>query len=273
MFNDWQQALHAEGLPLHPNHVAQETAAARTIARHAGSMEDLLLLLDAIGLPADDATLTTLLPLMNRPEGEPRMPEQNKAPTDAFEAMALSMHHADASTSQIIAATGLSEEEIIALVGADDTTPGSSASADGPTTAPDGATADAIDELLGWAEAHPTATIRNKAARVRGDLAELTDRRSSDDAQRKAEERVARLRAELEQAQEQLRAAKASPRPAAVATPIRSGLGSGRTRQELALVRAWARENGHQVADAGVIRKAVLEAYDAAHQSPARKAG
>ncbi|MGV9758603.1 hypothetical protein ACWDUC_22615 [Streptomyces tricolor] len=51
MFTDWQQALEAEGLPLHPTSTDQEAAAARTLARHATSKEDLVLLLDAVGLP------------------------------------------------------------------------------------------------------------------------------------------------------------------------------------------------------------------------------
>ena len=55
--------------------------------------------------------------------------------------------------------------------------------------------------------------IRNKAARIRSDLYELTARRQADDVQREAEERVAKLKAELEQAQETLRAVKAGGRP------------------------------------------------------------
>lgn len=35
------------------------------------------------------------------------------------------------------------------------------------------------------------------------------------------------------------------------------------TRHDRAAVRAWARENGHQVSDRGRIPTAVLEAYDA----------
>lgn len=54
---------------------------------------------------------------------------------------------------------------------------------------------------------------------------------------------------------------------------IRAGLGSGRSREELAAIRTWARANGHQVADASMVRKAVLQAYDAAHRAPVRKAG
>ncbi|MFK8905881.1 histone-like nucleoid-structuring protein Lsr2 [Streptomyces sp. YS-3] len=51
------------------------------------------------------------------------------------------------------------------------------------------------------------------------------------------------------------------------------GLGSGRTREELAAIRTWAREHGHQVADHGMVPKRILEAYDAAHPAPVRKAG
>ncbi|MFE1036803.1 histone-like nucleoid-structuring protein Lsr2 [Streptomyces sp. NPDC058807] len=281
MFTDWKEALEAsDGLPLHPTSTEQEAAAARTLARNAASKEDLVLLLDAVGLPGDDGTLTALLPLLNSHEGAPDM-QQTPAATgpNAFEATALSMFYADHSMAEITEATGLSEDEITALVTdqqrkadageTDDTTP---AATDAAAPAVD----DSVEQLLAWAETHPTASIRNKAARVRTDVAELTARRAVDDAQREAEERVAQLTAELEKAKENLRAVKAGAHPAPAAatapTPIRPGLGSGRTREELAAIRTWARANGHQVADAGMIRKAVLEAYDAAHQTPAAKA-
>ncbi|WP_431329786.1 Lsr2 family DNA-binding protein [Streptomyces sp. IPPR8] len=278
MFTDWQQALEAEGLPLSATSTEQEAAAARALARRATSKEDLVLLLDAVGLPGDDDTLIALLPLLNSPEGAPDMKQTPTASPNAFEATALSMHYADHPMAEITSATGLSEDEITALVDAqqrkagagetDDTTPA------GPAADP--AVDDSVQQLLAWAEKHPTAGIRNKAARVRADVAELTARRAAEDAQREAEERVAKLTAELEKAKEALRAAKAgAPTAAATAasTPIRPGNGSGRTREELAAIRTWARANGHKVADAGMIRKVVLEAYDAAHQAPAAKAG
>ncbi|WP_436318148.1 Lsr2 family DNA-binding protein [Streptomyces albus] len=40
----------------------------------------------------------------------------------------------------------------------------------------------------------------------------------------------------------------------------------------MAAIRTWARANGHPVADAVVIRKSMLQAYDDAHQGPAAKA-
>ncbi|MFH8419274.1 Lsr2 family DNA-binding protein [Streptomyces collinus] len=263
MFGDWQEALQAEGLPLNPNPVEQQAAAARTVARHAGGKEDLVLLLDAVGLPGDDDTLTALLPLIPDHAGETGM---NERPLNATEATALSMYYDGANTAAITDATGLTEDEITALAETNDP----------PRSTPtdDATAADGVEQLLAWAEGHPTASIRNKAARVRGDLAELTARRATDDAQREAEERVTRLKAELEKAQEDLRAVKAGTAPAATVapTPIRSGLGSGRSREELAAIRIWARANGHPVADAGMIRKSVLEAYDAAHQTPTAKA-
>ncbi|MFD8958832.1 histone-like nucleoid-structuring protein Lsr2 [Streptomyces caelestis] len=129
-----------------------------------------------------------------------------------------------------------------------------------------------VQELLDWASAHPAAAVRNRAVRITADLAELTERRDTEAAQREAEEKVARAKAELERAQEELRTVKAGTRTTAAA-PIAVRAGSGRSREELAAIRAWARENGHQVADAGMVRRAVLEAFDAAHQAPVRKTG
>ncbi|WP_030019322.1 Lsr2 family DNA-binding protein [Streptomyces monomycini] len=285
MFTDMREALDAESLDLAPPGADQQAAAARTVARLATSTEDLVLLLDAIGLPGDDATLATLLPLLPRCKGDTDMPQPQptpapKSPT-TFEAMALSMYYADASAAEITAATGLSEDEVTTLVNAQEAKTEVMLDADeqtrtGSTPLPEAD--DPVEQLLAWAEAHPAAGIRAKAVRVRSDLADLTARRAADAAQRKAEERVARLKAELERAQEQLRVVKAGSRPASTApaaepTPIRAGLGSGRAPQELTAIRTWARANGHVVADKGMVPKAVLAAYDAAHQAPDRKAG
>ncbi|MFJ4966734.1 histone-like nucleoid-structuring protein Lsr2 [Streptomyces sp. NPDC088729] len=125
-----------------------------------------------------------------------------------------------------------------------------------------------VQELLDWAAAHPAAAVRNRAARITADLAELTERRDTEAAQCEAEEKVARAKAELERAQEELRTVKAGTR-----TTARTGSGSGRSREELATIRAWARETGHQVADQGMVPRRVQEAYDAAHQATARKSG
>ncbi|MET0820624.1 MAG: Lsr2 family protein [Aeromicrobium sp.] len=44
----------------------------------------------------------------------------------------------------------------------------------------------------------------------------------------------------------------------------RKSSGSGRTPEELAHIRAWAKENGHTVSERGRIKSEVLEAFDAA---------
>lgn len=288
MFTDWTEALEAEGLPLDPTTTEQEAAAARVTARNAGSKEDLALLLEALGLPGDDDTVSTLLPLLPSPEGDPDMP---RTTANAFEATALSMYHADHPVAEITQATGLTEDEITALVAATkDTTdaPEQTGSSAGDTAAGKSVEAGvdvSVEQLLAWAEAHPAAGIRNKAARVRSDLAELTGRHATDHAQRKAEDKVATLKSQLEQAQEELKAIKAGTLPAnttvaapdaapatAAPTPIRSGMGSGRTKEELAAIRTWARRKGYKVADAGVVKKAIIDEYDAAHQAPAAKA-
>jgi hypothetical protein len=282
MFTDWQEALEAEGLPLNPTTTEQEAAAARVTARRASSKEDLVLLLDVLGLPGDGDTLTALLPLLPDHAGETGMTER---PLNATEATALSMYYDGADTAAITDATGLPEDEITALAEANDP-PRTPAADDADDTAAadaneagDNEPGDSVEQLLAWAEAHPTAGIRDMAARVRGDLAELTARRATDDAQRKAEQRVATLQAELEKAQEELRAVMAGTHPAnatatatVAPTPIRSGLGSGRTKEELAAIRTWARANGYRVADKGMVAKKILDAYDAAQQAPAARA-
>lgn len=280
MFTDWTEALEAEALPLDPNPQQQLAAAARVTARSSRDKDDLGLLLDVLGLPTDTDTLTALLPLIPETGDAPTMTNTPAAPAlSGHEAMAISMHNNGDTEQAIREATGLSETELSDLITNQVLglpRPAADAPAIDVPVVPL-AVSNEIQELLDWAAAHPAAGVRSRAARITADLSELTDRRDSEAAQREAEAKVAKARAELEKAQEELRAAKAGTRTTTAAatapTPIRSGLGSGRTREELAAIRTWARANGHQVADAGMVRKAVLEAYDAAHQAPVRKAG
>ncbi|MFJ4917671.1 histone-like nucleoid-structuring protein Lsr2 [Streptomyces sp. NPDC088726] len=281
MFTDWTEALEAESLPLDPNPAQQLAAAARVTARRSRDKDDLGLLLDVLGLPTDPDTLTALLPLIPETGDAPTMTNTPAAPAlSAFEALAISMHNNGDSEQAIREATGLSETELSDLIanqvlGLPRQAADAPAAIDVPVVALP--VSNVLQELIDWASAHPTASVRSRAARITADLSELSERRDSEAAQREAEEKVAKAKAELEKAQEELRTVKAGTRTTTAAatapTPIRAGLGSGRTREELAAVRTWARENGHQVADAGMVPKRVLEAYDAAHQAPVRKAG
>ncbi|WP_018569230.1 Lsr2 dimerization domain-containing protein [Streptomyces sp. PsTaAH-124] len=278
MFNDWQQALEAEGLPLNPNPVEQQAAAARTVARRASSKEDLVLLLDAVGLPGDDDTLAPLLPLLTSPDDAPHGESMT---ISAFTATAASMLTNGDSPEHVRSTLGLSDSELAEAVQHArlprlDTAPAPAtddSSGTGHTQSPaSGRTADTdrTEELLEWAQNQPAAGIRNRAARVRGDLIELTVRRAVAIAQQEAEEQVARARAELDAAQERLRRVKVGDR---ITTSVKDTTppggdpapAAGRSKEELAAIRTWARANGYQVADRGTPAKKVLDAYNAAH--------
>ncbi|MFF8747202.1 histone-like nucleoid-structuring protein Lsr2 [Streptomyces californicus] len=270
MFTDWSEALEAESLPLDPTTPQQHAAATRATARRSHDKHDLTLLLDALGLPTDPDTITSLLPLI--PETGDH-PVTNAPALSAFEAMALSMHTNGDSEQKIREATGLSDTELGDLIAnhgmpRESTVP---AAIDVPVIPLP--VSNSVQDLLDWAAAHPAAAVRNRATRISTDLAELTERRDTEAAQRQAEEKVARIKADLERAREELRTVRAGTRTTVAApTAARTG-GSGRTRQELAAIRTWARENGHEVAAQGMVPKRIQEAYDTAHRAPVRKAG
>lgn len=51
----------------------------------------------------------------------------------------------------------------------------------------------------------------------------------------------------------------------ATATKPRTARGTSSSGVDLAAVRTWARENGHEVSERGRVAASVLEAYEAAH--------
>ncbi|MFE2609431.1 histone-like nucleoid-structuring protein Lsr2 [Streptomyces mirabilis] len=268
MFTDMKEALEAEALELTPLGSGQSAAASLVVAHQARDKDDLADLLGALGLPCGEDDLVRLLPRMNTPDdpttGDPM-------PVNAFTATAASMLKNGDSPAHVRETLGLSEAELAeALRHTDQEAPTPDTDTNAPQmagSASDGPVdSDGIEALLSWAKHHPAAAIRNKAARIRSDLYELTARRETDDAQREAEERVAKLKAELEQAQETLRTVKAGGRPAAPVTAP-APTGTKRSKDQLAAIRTWARANGHQVADKGNPAKAVLDTYDAAHRT------
>ncbi|OEJ21808.1 hypothetical protein AR457_40995 [Streptomyces agglomeratus] len=268
MFTDMKEALEAEALELTPIGDGQSAAASLVVAHQARDKDDLADLLGALGLPCGEDDLVRLLPHMNAPDTPTT---GDLMPVNAFTATAASMLKNGDSPAHVRETLGLSESELAeALRRTDQDAPTPDTDTDAPQTAgpaSDGPVdSDGIEALLSWAKHHPAAVIRNKAARIRSDLSELTARRETDDAQREAEERVAKLKAELEQAQETLRTVKAGGRPAAPAAAS-APTATKRSKEQLAAIRTWARANGHQVADAGMIRKVVLDAYDAAHRT------
>lgn len=283
MFTDMKEALEAEALELTPLGSDQSSAASLVVAHYARDKDDLADLLGALGLPCTEDDLVRLLPHLTNPDDTGETMTVN-----AFTATAASMLANGDSPEHVRNTLGLSEGELAEAVKHADlratTTvpapaPGTDDSSSTPETAaqaPDGTPdADGIEALLAWAENHPAASIRNRAARVRADLTELTERRATDAAQREAEQRVAKAKAELEAAQAQLRKVKAGGRAATGeqdATPLAPSPApeaptGKRSKEELAAIRTWARANGYQVADRGTPAKAVMDAYDAAHRT------
>ncbi|MFD5952000.1 histone-like nucleoid-structuring protein Lsr2 [Streptomyces collinus] len=280
MFTDMKEALAAEDLELTPLGSDKSAAASLVVAHHARDKDDLADLLGALGLPCAEDDLVGLLPHLTTPDDTPT---GDPMPVNAYTATAASMLKNGDSREHVRSTLGLSESELAEAVEHVDQpapAPAPAPDADDSTSAPekavpapDGtASTDGIEALLSWAENHPAASIRNRAARVRSDLTELTERRATDAAQRQAEERVAKAKAELEAAQAQLRAVKAgghaataeqdtTPPVPATASTAHTGK---RSKDELAAIRTWARANGHRVADRGTPAKAVLDAYDAA---------
>ncbi|MFF4138068.1 hypothetical protein ACFY1B_42840 [Streptomyces mirabilis] len=282
MFTDMKEALEAEAFELTPLGSDQYSAASLVVAHHARDKDDLADLLGALGLPCDEDDLVRLLPHLTTPDDTPT---GDPMPVNAFTATAVSMLNNGDSPEHVRETLGLSEGELADAV-QHAGLPSPDADTEDSTGTPETAAAtpgdtmdvDGIEALLAWAENQPAAGIRNRAARVRSDLTELTERRTADAAQREAEERVAKARAELEAAQAQLRQVKSGGRaatqdqaasedqaPAAVAAaPEPNGK---RSKDELAAIRTWARAHGHQVAGRGNPAKKVLDAYDAAHRT------
>lgn len=282
MFTDIQEAVAAEDLELSPLGSDQHSAAALVVAHHARDRDDLADLLGALGLPCSEDDLVVLLPHLTTPDTPTTGDTMPAETVNAFTATAVSMLNNGDSPEHVRKTLGLSEDELadavqhaglpVADADTEDSTgtPETAAAAPGSTMDTDG-----IEALLAWAEKHQAASIRNRAARVRSDLTELTERRTADAAQREAEERVAKAKAELEAAQAQLREVKAGARAATAVQEVRpltpapapAAQTGKRSKEQLAAIRTWARANGYQVADKGNPAKTVLDAYDAAHRT------
>jgi ribosomal protein L12E/L44/L45/RPP1/RPP2 len=284
VFDDWQQALEAESLPLNPSPEEELAAASRVTARHARDKDDLTELLGAIGVPTDEDTLTTLLPHLSTTDtattGDTMTTQAN-----AFTAVAASMLSNGDAPEHVRSTLGLSESELAdalkhvdlplptPTVDADSAATGvSQATCSEPGSQTDRGDADrpaadsGIEGLLTWGEQHDTKGVQALAARARTALAELAQRRDTEHAVADAEAKIGKLESELARAREALRQAK-NGKPAVPVLAAPTPIAKRRTKEELAAIRTWARDNGHQVADRGLPAHAVLDAYDAAHRT------
>ncbi len=290
MFTDLSNAvIGAETITVTPTSADQTQAAALTVAHHAHDKDDLVLLLDVLGLPAGEDDLAQLLPHLNHdPDdrtGEPDVTVDLDTIDPTTRAVAVSMHRDDTPTADILTATGLTEDQLRALVdhqeqpgehGQDASEPTANPEIDAPQDtgpAPAAPQADhAIEALLAWGEQHPARGVQALAARARTALDELAQRRETEQAVAAAESEVEQLKRQLAAAEAKLRQAKtgkttSQAAPTAPAAPTAAPTALTPNKSERDRIRAWARANGYQVADRGIIAQRILDAY-AARNTP-----
>ncbi|MEU3495356.1 histone-like nucleoid-structuring protein Lsr2 [Kitasatospora cineracea] len=286
----------AESLDLCPTTSRQDADAAAAAARSARSArsarntEDLVQLLDALGLPHDGDDLTPLLPhLTTTPAraatGRPNQTSGGTAVPDTLTSspathpehdvianldpmtreVALSMRAKGDSPLKILAATGLDENDLQKLT-ADEHHGAEPASPYG----------DAVDELLAWADWHPQTKVRRLAEQTCESLDKLLAQHASDQAVAKHEAEIATLKARLQRAEQALRDAKAGKPTTTARTAAPSNgadLAQPADKATRDTIRAWATQQGHTVADRGVIPQAVLRAWYDTHPHPLAQAG
>ncbi|THA28265.1 hypothetical protein E4198_00175 [Streptomyces sp. RKND-216] len=150
--------------------------------------------------------------------------------------------------ADIAAKTGLSTGQIAAL-----------AEAAGATSEHARTALRDLIEALAWGEQHDTKKARNLAARARRALTDLVQLRHEETAIAQAREEVAALKKQLADAEAKLRTVRTGGRTTAPAT---AAAGDGaRTREERRAIREWARAQGHQVADRGLLPSHLITAY------------
>ncbi|WP_224275775.1 histone-like nucleoid-structuring protein Lsr2 [Streptomyces sp. LS1784] len=172
-------------------------------------------------------------------------------------AVAVAMYRDGETVADIITATGLTQDQIGAAV----------TSAHIPFVADHGTVGlppVPAAALISWGMKHPNARMQRLADQARGALADLQQAQRREHVVAEAAERVRQAEQLLADARQALRAAKGHPDPAS---------GNGRPdKAELAAIREWAAEHGHQVAPVGLVPRAVVDAYRAAHLEPAQAA-
>ncbi|MER5642330.1 histone-like nucleoid-structuring protein Lsr2 [Kitasatospora sp. NPDC002227] len=281
--------IAAESLDLSPTAPRQDADAAVRTARSARDEEDLVQLLDALGLPHGGDDLAPLLPhLATAPAraaaGRLDQTSGGTAVSDTLTSspaihpehdvianldpmtreVALSMRAKGDSPLKILAATGLDENDLQRLI---------AQHPDARAASPYG---DAVDELLAWADQHPQAKVRRFAEQARESLDKLIAQRTGDQAVAKHEAEVAALKARLQRAEQALRDAKAGKPTTTARTAGPSNgtdLAQPADKATRNAIRAWAAQQGHTVADRGVIPQAVLRAWHEAHADSLAQAG
>jgi polyhydroxyalkanoate synthesis regulator phasin len=147
--------------------------------------------------------------------------------------------------ADIAAQTGLSTGQIAAL-----------AETAGATSEHARAALRELIEALAWGEQHDAKKARNLAARARRALTDLVQMRHEETAVAQAREEVAELKKQLADAEAKLRTVRTGRASATAAAS--DGAGS---KEERRAIRVWARAQGHQVADRGLLPGHLVTAY------------
>lgn len=114
------------------------------------------------------------------------------------------------------------------------------------------------EALIAWGAAHPITRIQGLAAKARAALADLRQASEREGKVAAAEARIARIKAQLVNAEQDLRAAKGAT-AAKAADPAKVG-----PVEDYPAIRAWAREHGVDVGAVGRPARAVIDDYHAA---------
>lgn len=128
-----------------------------------------------------------------------------------------------------------------------------------PKQDPAGGIPATADALIEWGAAQESSRLQALAGKARAALTDLRQAAARESKVSAAEARIGRLKAQLANAEKDLRAAKGTPAAAKSGSTSKPG-----PAEDYPAIRAWARANGVAVGAVGRPSNAVIEAYHAA---------
>jgi hypothetical protein len=257
----------------------RRSAAAALVAGNATDHSDALQLWDALGITFEDIAAGRE-ELRSRKAGAPAptATEPKEIPqVDAYTAVARSMASDGHTTENIAKNLGLAEDEVARLVEGRQEHVGEATVTQEPTIvihdsaaandwsafdSPAGAVTGGdrvtrVNQLLSWADQHTDAAVRASSEQARTLLQELARRRQID-------ARVGELTALMVEMEQRMTQARTEldmllPAPAPEKKPKTT---SSRTPDyDPKTVRAWALENGYEVAPKGLVARSIVDAW------------
>ncbi|MEZ0095032.1 hypothetical protein [Streptacidiphilus sp. EB129] len=194
------------------------------------------------------------------------------APVDTTTETALEQLRSGTAPKFVAESTGLTMGEVVALAELNGLTPGSPVPSttaahlapvpawvgEAPAKTPAGLGIPSVSRLLGWADGHQDAAVRDSAAQARQLLLALQTRQATDSE-------IATLTTEIneiERRRQELtdRLAALQPAPAKVAKAKKE------RDYDAKVVRQWAADNGVEVSRIGVVARSVVDAWRQATQ-------